>query len=133
VIRDLDEVERAAIAVLYKEAISDGGFLSVEEIGARMLPKLGSVRVMYAVRDLRKDDLIFGVPSWKNPGEKQYSLTENGIKFVEKNKQMRMSTKVQTFVSAKDIDWTKWGAIAAWIVIPVTIVGVLVAIWLDSN
>lgn len=30
-------------------------------------------------------------------------------------------------------DWSKWGAIAAWIVIPITVVGIIVAIYLDHN
>lgn len=34
---------------------------------------------------------------------------------------------------SRSIDWSKWGALAAWIVIPITIVGILVAVWLDKN
>jgi len=30
-------------------------------------------------------------------------------------------------------NWAKWGAIAAWIIIPITVGGILVAIWLDNN
>ncbi|MBP9157832.1 MAG: hypothetical protein KBF53_08645 [Sphingobium sp.] len=33
----------------------------------------------------------------------------------------------------REINWTKWGAIAAWIIIPITVVGILVAVWLDKN
>lgn len=49
------------------------------------------------------------------------------------DEQKLVDEKLAPHVSSRETDWSKSAAIAAWIIIPITIVGIIVAIYLDHN
>jgi hypothetical protein len=122
----IGDIELAVASVLYKEVIGDGGLLTPTEVGEKMHPRLGRIRVEHGLDILEHHCYVWGMRSVDiRRLERVYRLNPAGVQWFEGLHKRRRRLIFNAYLEQQDIDWTKWGTIAAWLAIPV---GAMVAI-----
>jgi len=109
--------------------IEDSDLYALETVGHSHL-----LAALAAAKKKGKSDFEFNQKVGHDAkGDLNFDKLRDGVNFMHGLHQYQLRGHRRLPHETNDIDWAKWGAIAAWVIIPLTIVGIVVAVWLDNN
>ena len=109
----------------------------IEESDLYALETVGSSHLVASLKKAGKSgryDFEFNQKVGRDAGgDLGFDRMRDSVQFMHGSLQYQVRGRLRLPAEEGNIDWSKRGALAGWIIIPITILAIFVAIWLDNN